>query len=112
MFGSRERGYRVLTVSATVLGVIAIALVVVNFYLVLQNQRAQAEVNQRQQFIAQSAQLSSLNEALIRSIATAAASNNDDKLRDVLNQNGITYTVNPAGNPAGNPAAPANGARR
>jgi hypothetical protein len=92
----RERHRGALALAATVLGALAIVLVIVNGFLFLQNQSGQAEVSERQQFINQSAQLGQLNESLIRSIATAAANNNDEKLRDILAQNGVTYTVNPA----------------
>jgi uncharacterized membrane protein affecting hemolysin expression len=116
MIGWRERDRGALTIFATLLGAAAIVLVAVNGFLFLQNQTAQAEVNERQQVITQSAQLSSLNESLIRAVATSAANNNDDKLRDVLTQNGISYTINPTANPTANPpapaGAPANGTRR
>jgi hypothetical protein len=92
---SRNRYRRILAPAATVLSAFALVLVIVNAVLFLQNQSGQGEVNERRQFITQSTQLSQLNESLIRSIATAASNNNDEKLRDILTQNGITYTVNP-----------------
>ena len=76
-------------------GLSGVTLVLVVAYIVLaQDNRAnQAEVNQRQQFINQSIQLGRINEALIRALAAAAVNNKDDKLRDLLAQNGIT--INP-----------------
>ena len=71
------------------------ALVVTYIVLVQDNRSVQAEVNQRQQFINQSIQLGRVNESLIRALATAAVSNKDDKLRELLTQNGIT--INAAG---------------
>jgi len=73
-----------------------ITLVLVVAYIVLaqENRSVQAEVSQRQQYINQSIQLGRINDALIRALAAAAVDNNDDKLRELLAQNGIT--INPA----------------
>jgi len=67
-----------------------ITLILVVAYIILEqdNRSIQAEVNRRQQFINQSIQLSRVNEALLR--ALTAAANTDEKLRDLLAQNGIT----------------------
>ncbi len=73
------------------------ALVVAYIFLVQDNRTVQAAVNRRQQFINQSIQLGRINEALIRALAAAAVSNNDDKLRDLLADNGIT--INASGEP-------------
>ena len=75
----------------------SLILVVVYIILVQNNRSVQLEVNQRQQFINQSVQLGRISEALVRAIAAAAAAHNDDKLRDLLTQNGIT--INAAGEP-------------
>src|ERR1700737_3890314 len=72
---------------------ITLALVVAYIVLIQENRSVQAEVNQRQQFINQSIQLGRINDTLIRALAAAAVDNNDDKLRDLLAQNGIT--INP-----------------
>lgn len=85
----------------TSLAGISVVLVVVNGIIFLVNQSAQAEINQRQQFINQSAQLGRVQEGLVRALAQSAANNKDDQLRDLLAQYGVTYTVNPS------PAAPA-----
>ena len=73
-----------------------ITLVLVVAYIVLaqENRSVQAEVSQRQQYINQSIQLGRINDALIRALAAAAVDDNDDKLRELLAQNGIT--INPA----------------
>jgi hypothetical protein len=81
------------------------ALVVAYIVLVQDNRTAQAEVNRRQQFINQSIQLGRVNEALIRALAAAAVSNNDDKLRDLLAENGIT--INASGEPVASSSGPA-----
>jgi hypothetical protein len=83
-----------------------ITLVLVVAYIVLNqdNRSIQAEINQRQQFINQSIQLGRVNDALIRALATTAFSNKDDKLRDLLAQNGIT--INPTTGAPEREAAP------
>jgi hypothetical protein len=81
------------------------ALIVAYIVLVQDNRTVQAEVNRRQQFINQSIQLGRVNEALIRALAAAAVSNNDDKLRDLLAANGIT--INASGEPVLSSSGPA-----
>jgi hypothetical protein len=75
----------------------ALVLVLVYIALVQDNRSVQAEVNRRQQYINQSMQLARLNEGLVRALAAAAVSEKDDKLRDLLAQNGVT--INAAGEP-------------
>ena len=82
--------YRVLVALAGITLVLVVAYIV----LIQDNRSVQAETNQRQQFINQSIQLGRINDALIRALAAAAVDNNDDKLRELLAQNGIT--INPA----------------
>ena len=84
---------------------ITFVLVVVYLFLVQQNRSVQAEVNQRQQFINQSIQLNRINDALIRALSAVAVNDKDDKLRDLLAQNGITIDAK-TGAPV---AAPATG---
>ena len=76
-------------------GLSGVTLVLVVAYIILaqDNRTIQAEVNQRQQFINQSIQLGRINDTLIRALAASAVDNNDDKLRELLAQNGIT--INP-----------------
>ncbi len=93
--------YRVLVALAG----ITLILVVVYIVLIQDNRSVQSEVNQRQQFINQSIQLGRISDALIRALATTAVSNNDDKLRDLLAQNGIT--INPTTGAPEREAAPA-----
>ena len=84
---------------------IALILVVVYIVLIQDNRSVQAGINQRQQFINQSIQLGRINDALIRALAAAAVSNKDDKLHDLLAQNGIT--INPTTGAPEREAAPA-----
>ena len=71
--------------------VITLILVVAYIVLVQDDHTMQAEVNQRQQFINQSIQLGRVNEALIRALAANAGK--DDKLRELLAQNGISINA-------------------
>jgi hypothetical protein len=87
------------------LAALAGALVVVYIVLVQDNRAVQAAVNRRQQFINQSIQLGRINEALIHALAAAVVSNKDDKLRDLLAENGIT--INASGEPVVAPSGPA-----
>jgi hypothetical protein len=73
---------------------ITLILVVAYIVLIQENRSVQAEVNQRQQFINQSIQLGRINDALIRGLAAAAVNSSDERLRELLAQNGIT--INPA----------------
>jgi len=82
---------------SVVLAALSLVLVVTNVVLVSNNQSIQADVNQRQQFINQSMQLSRVNEALVRALASEAVNAKDDKVRDLLAQQGITVTVTPPG---------------
>ena len=83
---------------------ITLVLVVVYIVLTQDYRSVQTEINQRQQFINQSIRLGRVNDALIHILATTAVSNNDDKLRDLLAQNGIT--INPATGAPEREAAP------
>jgi succinate dehydrogenase hydrophobic anchor subunit len=84
---------------------ITLILVVVYIVLIQDNRSVQAGINQRQQFINQSIQLGRINDALIHALAAAAVSNKDDKLRELLAQNGIT--INPTTGAPEREAAPA-----
>jgi LPS O-antigen subunit length determinant protein (WzzB/FepE family) len=59
------------TILAMALFVLAVGMTVLNF----QNRSLQSEVNQRQQFINQSAQFSQVNQALVKLMATASIKN-------------------------------------
>jgi hypothetical protein len=90
---------------------LVLAFVILYILLVQNNRSVQAEVNRRQQFINQSTQLARVSDALIRALAAAAVNGKDDKLRELLAQNGVT--INAAGEPErAPPAAPAPGAAR
>lgn len=85
-----------------VLACLILVLVVVNMVLVETNRGAQQEISERAQFIQQSAQLENLNREIVTALANLAVQNNDDQLRTILAQQGIT--INPSGAPAGGKA--------
>lgn len=85
--------------AAVAFGALTIVLIGTNFFVLSSNQTIQAEANQRQQFINQSIQLRRADDLLIRMLAQAAISAKDDKLRDLLTQQGVTMTA-PASEPA------------
>jgi hypothetical protein len=82
----------------------ALLLVLTNTWLVESNRTAQAEVNQRQEFINQSIEIGKIHEALVRGLAQAAFDRNDDRLRQLLAEQGIT--INAKNNAAGGVVMP------
>jgi ribosomal protein L12E/L44/L45/RPP1/RPP2 len=90
---------------AGALAALALLLVLVNIALELTNGGEQAKVNQRQVFINQNAAVMNVDNALIRALATAAVTNKDAQIDDVLKRAGVTYTQTPP--PAQTAPAPA-----
>jgi len=88
-----------------VISTLTLVLVAAYIVLVQDNRAVQTDVNRRQQFINQSIQFGRINEALVRAVAAAAVSNKDDKLRDLLAENGIT--INASGEPVPMTSGPA-----
>jgi hypothetical protein len=85
------------------LAVIALVLVIVNGVLFSSNQSTQAKLAGRQQFIQQSAQLETLYQQMVRSLAELSAKNNDAQLKSVLAAQGITFSVTPNEAPPAGP---------
>jgi hypothetical protein len=81
--------------AALALAIAGIVLVPVNAALVLRNQGAQREVNQRQQAINQAAQLARVSQLLIETIARTAVANKDDTLTALLESHGIKINAPP-----------------
>ena len=90
-----------LTRSMTVAASLALLASVLAVGFLISNQSLRQEVAERQMIINQALTLSQVNSRLINSLATIAARDNDERLRAVLAQQGITFQVNAA------PAAPA-----
>jgi len=86
----------------TALAVLMIVLVLVNILMSLGNQSLRAEVNERQQFLAQSMQLEGLHREIITVLATVALKTNNDQLKSLLASQGINF---------GQPPPPAGGAK-
>jgi predicted Holliday junction resolvase-like endonuclease len=80
----------------TILAVLALVLVVVNIMLSLGNQSVQAEVSERQQYIAQSIQLEQLNRQVVGALATMAMKSNDQQLKNLLVSSGVGIGPEPA----------------
>jgi len=73
----------------TGLAVLVLLLVLVNILISLGNQSLRMEVNERQQFLAQSMQLEGLHREIITVLATVALKTNNDPLRSLLASQGI-----------------------
>jgi len=82
-----DKGKRVLTG----LAVLMVVLVLVNILMSLGNQSLRAEVNERQQFLAQSMQLEGLHREIITVLATVALKTNNDQLKSLLASQGINF---------------------
>ena len=82
-----DKGKRVLTG----LAVLMLVLVLVNILMSLGNQSLRAEVNQRQQFLAQSMQLEGLHREIVTVLATVALKTNNDQLKSLLASQGINF---------------------
>jgi len=76
---------------------LAVILVLVDIVLFLGNRSIQGEVTTRQQFVNQTLQFDRLNREIITALANLAVRNNDEQLRNLLAEHGITFTVNPSG---------------
>jgi len=79
----------------TTLAVLILLLVLVNILIGLGNQSLQAEVGERQQVIAQTLQLESLNRQLITVLVNLALKTNDEQLKKLLAESGINLSMGP-----------------
>ncbi len=73
---------------ATLLAGVSLILVAVNIALALIDQTAQAEANQRQQQIAQAAQLQALTNVLMHALTMQEQSSKDPQIQDLLTRAG------------------------
>ena len=80
---------KIMKIVLTTLSSLLLLLVVVNIFIGLGNQSIQAEVGERQQVIAQTMQLETLNRQLINVLANLALKANDEPLKKVLASAGI-----------------------
>jgi hypothetical protein len=79
---------------------VILVFVIVNILVALGNQSIQAEVAERQQEIAQTIQLETLNRQLITVLANMAIKTNDEQLKKLLAETGINLDVAPESAPA------------
>lgn len=91
----------------SVIAALGLLLMILDIIYVNRNQTVRAEVEGRGQYIQQSVQLQGLYQEMIKALADLSVRNKDDKLRDLLNQEGINITVNPPAQTQA--AAPAKG---
>jgi hypothetical protein len=82
-----------------ILAVVALVLVAANVLLSMGNQSVQMDVNERQQFIAQSIQLEQLNRQVVTVLANMAMKSNDEQLKNLLAASGVALGQSPE--PAG-----------
>src|ERR1700676_3950150 len=81
--------------AATLLAGAGIVLVLINAALLMRNQKAQAEVNQRQQVINHAVQFSRAVQLLVQTIAWTAVTSKDEALVVLLERHGIRITGGP-----------------
>ena len=74
-------------------------LVIVNILIALGNQSIQADVAERQQEIAQTMQIETLNRQLLTVLANMAIKTNDEQLKKLLAETGINLDAAPEGAP-------------
>jgi len=87
-------------IALTVCAAMILLLVIVNILIALGNQSIQNEVAERQQEIAQTIQLEALNRQLITVLANMALKTNDDRLKKLLAETGISLDTAPETAPA------------
>ena len=75
--------------------VLILLLVLINILIGLGNQSIQAEVAERQQEIAQTIQLETLNRQLITVLANMALKTNDEQLKKLLAETGVNLDAAP-----------------
>jgi len=89
----------------TALTAVGLVLVLINMALFGQNRQAQAEINQRAQYIQQGVQFEPLYREIIKALADLSVRNNDVELRNMLAKQGITVSANANPAPPDAPAA-------
>ena len=91
--------------AATALGALCLVLALANVTMASMNRGLQGDINVRQQYEQQSMQLEGLYREIVRALAELGARNNDQDVRALLQQHGISYTVNAPAVPAAPAAA-------
>ncbi|HXV48555.1 MAG TPA: hypothetical protein VEB61_07095 [Candidatus Binatia bacterium] len=78
------------------LGFLSLILVFVNMFLLVGNQSLQRTVAERQQLIMRGIQMQAPAREVITALANLAVKSDDEQLKQLLVNHGITVTVNPA----------------
>ena len=78
------------------LGFLSLILVFVNMFLLVGNQSLQRTVAERQQLIMRGIQMQAPAREVITALANLAVKSDDEQLKQLLANHGITVTVNPA----------------
>ncbi len=89
---------------STALGALCLLLALATVTVASGNRSLQGDINLRQQYVQQSVQLEGLYKEIVRALAELGARNNDQDVRSLLAQHGISYTVNAPTAPAPAPA--------
>lgn len=77
------------------LGFLSLILVFVNMFLLVGNQSLQRTVAERQQLIMRGIQMQAPAREVITALANLAVRTDDEQLKQLLANHGITVTVNP-----------------
>ena len=75
------------------IGVICLVAVGINISYFQSNRELRTSATQRQQLINQGARISQVNTEIIKALARLSANSNDDSLRALLNEEGISFRV-------------------
>ena len=76
------------------LGAVALILVLANVALFSNNREQQAQINQRQVFLQQTASLEALYREMVKALADLAVRNSDRPVLEALSAQGINVTMN------------------
>jgi hypothetical protein len=89
----KSGGFWLLTLVAGV----ALVLAVLNMALDQSNQAVQAEINNSQEYINQTLQISRLNTQVIQALANLSARTGDEQISNLLAAHGISFSTNSTG---------------
>ena len=78
----------------SVLAVLCLVVTALNASMLLENRAARQAVAERQLFLNESAGLAKFSNNFIRALANLAAQTNDENIRQLLAENGVTFKVN------------------
>jgi hypothetical protein len=94
------------TIVASIIAALAVLLAIANIVMLEMNRRLQADVAARNHFIQQTVQIETLNREVVNALANLAVERNDEALKTLLAQHGITLNPSATGT-RGQPTSPA-----